>query len=176
MAAACTGGQSRREDSNLRHPAPKAGALTNCATPRHDTPSIAGTSERPLGRLRVPDLHRGLELMKLPRYFFSNPLRSRSNTRQSVAQDDTAHNLDRATPHHGRDACWRCAHRYPSGQIIGCNHRQLTAVGRRFAGRLRCTARLSVKVDRERRVCRARLSGPFPERPGGLRVRPRRLS
>src|SRR5262245_14632886 len=44
--------QSGREDSNLRHPAPKAGALPGCATPRGETgediaPGWGGGDGRP---------------------------------------------------------------------------------------------------------------------------------
>ena len=35
---------SGREDSNLRPPAPKAGALPDCATPRHDSGHEKGRS------------------------------------------------------------------------------------------------------------------------------------
>ena len=37
---------SGRQDSNLRHPAPKAGALPDCATPRRALPLGAGFRRR----------------------------------------------------------------------------------------------------------------------------------
>ncbi len=40
---------SGREDSNLRHPAPKAGALPGCATPRCPAPGVAGGGHPPRG-------------------------------------------------------------------------------------------------------------------------------
>src|SRR6266849_6262814 len=42
------GKKSGREDLNLRHPAPKAGALPGCATPRHYSQTIGeGSIEAP---------------------------------------------------------------------------------------------------------------------------------
>src|SRR2546425_12974853 len=42
---------SGREDLNLRRPAPKAGALPGCATPRHENPD---TSSSPHSSFSVP--------------------------------------------------------------------------------------------------------------------------